>query len=156
MFDNIKDAAKAFKPLFDNPMTTPPEKSEMKNAFEMKSVLATILSEKKDLQDQLLLANAQIAVMGELLEALRADLIENDTPKSEEMAEVFNKIFTSIPAIARELIEDWEMLDWAIIHPHRFTHLMECQAHGGFEKDELKRGRLAIKSAMSKEKKEGV
>ena len=47
---------------------------------------------------------------------------------------------------------DTEILDWAILYPANFIHLMQTRAHGGFPEQEKEQGRLAIQTAMNKEK----
>lgn len=68
------------------------------------------------------------------------------------------KLRTALELIEKEfnlvsLLEDKVKLDYAILYPRKFSHLMETRAHGGFPEQELEQGRQALTSAMQKEKR---
>lgn len=50
------------------------------------------------------------------------------------------------------LKRDRDRLDYAILYPRKFMHLMEVRAHGGFSEQELQQGREAIDFATTKKK----
>ena len=53
----------------------------------------------------------------------------------------------------KDVLEDKDRLNYAILYPRNFTKLMETRAHGGFVEEELRQGRQAITAAMQQTEK---